>query len=439
MSRQYYFEFAFCCLQLVLFAVSPASSAEPDHPNIIWIISDDCGYNEFSLHGAKSFPTPRIDSIAAAGVRFTNGYVSGCVCSPTRAGLLTGRYQQTFGHEFNVPPTYSEKNGLPLSETLLPTILGKAGYESIAIGKWHLGYAPKFHPLERGFTHFYGFLQGSRSYFPLEKPSRLNQLLRDREPLKPEPPEYMTDQLANEAAAYINATKQKPFFMYLAFNATHTPLHATAADVQQAKGNKIAALTIALDRGVGIVLEALEKNNLRDKTLVVFINDNGGAGGHDNAPFQGKKGTMWEGGIRVPLVMQWPTQLKPGQVYEHPVISLDLFPTALAAAGVTEQSALELHGRNLLPHLRGETPARPHQVLYWKMGSKWAIRYGDLKLAVPTGEEKPHLYDLKIDQDEQQDLATQRPDDVARLTVLYERWKATHQPTAWGKDSKEED
>lgn len=413
----------------------PTRRDQPARPNIIVIISDDCGYNDFSMQGSK-LSTPRIDSIAASGVRFTNGYVSGSVCSPTRAGLLTGRYQQKFGHEFNIRPIYSDDNGLPLTETLLPAVLGKAGYESMAFGKWHLGYAPKFHPMERGFTHYYGFLQGSRSYFPLAKPTRLNQLLRDREPVRPEPPTYMTDQLAEEAADYISLHHTKPFFIYLAFNATHGPNQATEQDLKAAEGKTIPAMTIALDRAVGKVLDALEEHELTDQTLVVFLNDNGGTTAHDNTPLRGFKGSTWEGGMRVPFVMQWPAVIPKGLVYDKPVISLDIFPTALAAAGVAATPAMQLDGVNLLPYLTGDNTERPHSELYWKSGKNWAIRSDDLKLVQQQEDTQARLYDLGADVGETTDIAASRPDDVARMTALYEAWKATHRATPWEKKER---
>ncbi len=411
--------------------IQAAEPAAPARPNIVVILSDDCGYNDFSMQGAK-LPTPRIDSIAAAGVLFTNGYVSGCVCSPTRAGLLAGRYQQKFGHEFNIPPVYNETNGLPLSETLLPAILGQGGYESMAFGKWHLGYAPKFHPMERGFTHYYGFLQGRRSYFPLEQPTKLNQVLRDCEPVFPEPATYMTDQLGEEAAKYIAAPHEKPFFIYLAVHATHSPNDATEADLKTAGGKKVPAMTIALDRAVGKVLDALTQNHLTDKTLVVFLNDNGGTTEHDNTPLHGFKGSTWEGGIRVPFAMQWPGVIAKGQVYDQPIISLDIFPTVLAAAKVAATPEMKLDGVNLLPYLQGENKERPHQDLFWKNGPKWAIRSGDLKLVQQASDQQPQLYDLQSDLAETKDLAAARPDDVQRMTKSYDAWKSTHQPTPWG-------
>ncbi len=419
-------------------AAPETASASAGRPNIVVIVSDDCGYNEFSMQGEKRIPTPRIDSIAETGVRFTNGYVSGSVCSPTRAGMLAGRYQQHFGHEFNIPPAYSESNGLPLSETLLPAVLKDAGYRTIALGKWHLGYAPKFHPMARGFTDYYGFLQGARSYWPLEKPSRLNQLLRDREPVRPEKFDYMTDELGREAAKYIAKYKGEPFFMYLAFNATHGPLHATEADLARTGGDKIAAMTIALDRAVGMVIDALKKDKLIDNTLLVFVNDNGGPRGHDNAPLRGRKGQTWEGGVRVPFAMQWPARIPAGRTFDDPVIALDIFPTAIAAAGSGKSPGKPLDGVDLTPFLSGEKDGRPHQTLYWKSGPTWAVRDGDLKLVVGGRDapSSPALFDLSKDIPEIHDLAAKQPDDVNRLRALYDKWAADVEPTPWGGGRK---
>ncbi len=420
----------------------PSANAAAPKPNIVILLSDDAGYGEFSMNGSKTIETPRIDSIGKAGIQFTNGYVSGTVCSPSRAGLLSGRYQQRFGHEFNIPPAYSETNGLPLTETLLPAVLNPAGYRTIALGKWHLGYAPKFHPMERGFTDYYGFLQGQRSYFPLPKPTRLNRLLLDREPVAKEEFDYMTDHLAAKTADYITKHKDSPFFIYLAFNATHGPNHTTPADLEKAGGNKIKAMTIALDRAVGTVLDSLKQNGVYDNTLVVFINDNGGATGHNNAPLRGMKSQTWEGGIRIPFAVQWPAAIPAGQKSDAPVITLDLFPTAMAAAGIEKSPGKPLDGVNLLPLMTGKTKDRPHQTLYWKSGSTWAVRDGDLKLVGGNSDQKaapPALFDLSKDAPESKDLAAARPDDVKRLLALYQTWAATHQPTPWGRGNKDDE
>jgi arylsulfatase A-like enzyme len=423
----------FAALTLPAGLCAEPAAAPARKPNIVVLFSDDAGYNEFSCHGNRNFPTPRIDSIGTAGVRFTNGYISGTVCSPSRAGLLTGRYQQHFGHEVNIPPAYSDANGLPLAETLLPQPLKQAGYRTIALGKWHLGYAPKFHPMERGFTDFHGFLQGARSYWPLDQPTRLNRLMLDREPLARESFDYMTDHLAEKAAGYIAEHKDQPFFLYLAFNATHGPNHATEADLAKAGGNRIKAMTLALDRAVGRVLDALDANGLAGNTLVFFLNDNGGAAGHDNAPLRGHKGSSWEGGIRIPFLARWPGIIPAGQVCDAPVIGLDLFPTALAAAGVDASPGKPLAGRNLLPLMKGETKARPHQTLYWKTNRPWAVRDGDLKLVGGNAGQDggPALFDLAADPGETRDLAKERPEEAERLLALYQKWAADIRPTPW--------
>jgi arylsulfatase A-like enzyme len=444
-------------------AASPLFASSGPAPNIVVIVSDDAGFNEFSIHGSTLFKTPRIDSIARDGVHFTNGYTSGAVCSPTRAGLLTGRYQNRFGHEFNIPPVYSETNGLSLEETTLPEVLAAHNYQTIALGKWHLGYAPQFHPLSRGFSDYYGFLQGARSYFPLEKPTILNRLLHNREPI-PETFDYMTDELGRTAAKYIADRGEKPFFMYLAFNATHGPNHATEADLKTVKGGggneTHRAMTAALDRAVGMVLDELEQQKIADNTLVFFLNDNGGVFSHDNTPLRGFKGSTWEGGIRVPFAMRWPKAFSGGKVVDAPVISLDIFPTALAAAGVTTTPGKPLDGVNLLPFADGSQTDHPHETLYWKNGSKWAVRHGDLKLvagnttskkskkkkpkartpkdvvdaSIATSSEHqpaPQLFNVAADPSETENLAVKHPEIVAELRGMYEQWKKDFPPRSW--------
>ena len=424
-------------LALLLHA-GAADRAVPPHavqPNLVILLADDCGYNEFSFNGGGPVPTPRIDSIARSGVRFRHAYVSSPVCSPSRAGLLTGRYQEHLGHEFNIPPVYSPVNGLPLGVPTLPGLLRDAGYRTLAFGKWHLGYAPAFHPLERGFTRFHGFLQGSRSYFPLAHPSRLNQLLEDRTPVTPESFDYMTDHLAEQAADAITANQNSPFFLYLAFNATHTPLQTKPADLEQAHGNRVHAMTLALDRAVGTVLDRLDSLHLRNNTLVVFLSDNGGPGGHDNSPLRGHKGQTWDGGIRVPFAASWPGTLPANQSCDHPVITLDLLPTFLAAAHIPTPATLHPDGINLLPQLTGQ-PAPPARDLFWKFGSCWAVRSGNLKLTGGNKEQsQPELFDLQQDNAESHNLAASRADDVKRLQSLYQTWAAKVKPTPWHPSS----
>jgi len=408
------------------FAVVAQTEARAKAPHIVVIVSDDAGYQDFSVQGAKDIRTPRIDSLARDGVRFSNGYVSGPVCSPSRAGLMTGRYQQRFGHELNIPPRFSEANGLPLSERTIADEMQAAGYRTIALGKWHLGYADKFHPLSRGFEHYWGFLQGARSYFPLRKPTRLNRLLRDRE-VQPETFDYMTDELGRQAAQYIRERGDEPLFLYLAYNAVHTPMHAVEGDLEGIEGTqrrrKLIAMTHALDRSVGYVLDALDQAGIADDTIVFFVNDNGGATNNacSNGALRGRKGSVWEGGIRVPFLVRWPNGLPRGKVYDEPVIALDILPTCLGAAGAERQGELPLDGVDLLPHLRGERDAPPHDVLLWRHDGRWAVRGGKWKLVQQEGGE-PQLYDLAADIGESVDRAADEPERVAALRSRFETW-----------------
>ena len=408
-------------------------------PSIVFIVGDDCGYNEFSFQGGR-IPTPRIDSIAAGGVSLTQGYVSAAVCSPSRAGLLTGRYQQRFGHHGNLPFKKVELEGVPLTETLLPAVLQSAGYQTIAIGKWHLGWDPKFRPCERGVDDFYGFLHGSRTYFPDQKAPYQSALMLNRESAGSDDFTYLTDEFGKRSADYIDRYWDKPFFLYLAFNATHSPQDVLSDDLKKAGGKKIAAMTIAMDRAVGKVLDALDRNRLTSNTLVVFLSDNGGENRHDNSPLRGYKRDMYEGGIRVPFAIRWPKVIPVGTTYNQPVIALDLFTTALAVAGIKMPADRPIDGVDLLPFLTGRSTERPHKTLFWTYGESWAVRDADLKLVSNRSNKKgtPELFDLANDVSEEHNLADVRVDDVTRLRALLDEWKSTHKPSPWGRDAKDE-
>jgi arylsulfatase A-like enzyme len=413
------------CLSVVV-----SAQAQPAPPNVVLIVSDDAGYADFSMHGSTEIPTPRIDSIATNGVRFAQGYVTASVCSPSRAGLLTGRYQQRFGYERNIPPRYSETNGLPLDETTLADMLRPAGYRTIALGKWHLGYADHFHPLSRGFDDYFGFLQGARSFWSIEG-TRLNRLLRDREPI-PESFDYMTDELGRQAAAYIREHATRPFFVYLAFNAVHTPMHArdddlaAFPDIEKPRRRKLAAMTRALDRAVGTVLDALDETGVAENTIVVFINDNGGATNNAsiNTPLRGKKGSPFEGGIRVPFAVRWPARLPAGVVYELPVSALDVVTTVRAAAGLTDEPPRPLDGVDLAPYLTGDREGRPHQWLHWRRRNNMAVRDDDWRLVRHKGGD-PLLFDLARDPGERNDLAAKEPQRVGDMLARQQAWTAS--------------
>ena len=410
-------------------------------PNIIVILADDLGYADLGFQGSKDIPTPHIDRLARSGVRFTSGCVSHPFCSPTRAGLMTGRYQQRFGHENN--PVFDrgdEKAGLPPGEITIPQVLKPAGYVSGIVGKWHLGAAPAMHPMQRGFDGMFGFLGGGHDYFKAEGPEARREYLipieRDGRPV--EEKEYLTDAFSREAEAFVRRHRSDPFFLYLAYNAPHTPLQVTrryldrVGRIADEKRRSYAAMVCAVDDGVGRLMNALRELNLDGDTLVFFLSDNGGpveVTHSSNAPLRGQKGQLYEGGIRVPFVMRWTGRLPSGGVYRHPVSSLDILPTAAAAAGAPLPSGRKIDGVNLLPYAAGKNAKPPHERLYWRWGGgpRWAVRQGRYKL-VKAGEGAEELYDLETDTGETKDLAAARPELRNRLLKAYSEWNAEMTP-----------
>jgi arylsulfatase A-like enzyme len=405
-------------------------------PNILVIISDDQGYADVGFQGCKDIPTPSIDSLAANGVRFTSGYVSCPVCSPTRAGVNTGRYQQRFGHELNPGPAPGAEVGLPLTEATLADLMKKAGYATGMVGKWHLGMEPKFHPLQRGFGEYYGFLGGAHPYLDL-RPDGRNPILRATTPVDEK--EYLTDAFTREAVAFIERHKAEPFFLYLTFNAVHAPLQATPKyldrfkDIRDEQRQTYAAMLSAMDDGIGAVLKKLREAGIEENTLVFFFSDNGGAPGNAsrNGPLRATKGTVYEGGIRVPSVIQWKGSLPAGKAFDHPVISLDVLPTAVAAAGGALPADRAIDGVNLLPYLKGEKEGPPHDALFWRFGQQSAIRKGNWKLA-KIRDQAPELYDLAADIGEKTDLSAQKPEVVKDLTDAWAKWNAELKDPLWG-------
>jgi arylsulfatase A-like enzyme len=383
-------------------------AADGSKPNVLLIVSDDQGYADAGFQGSKQVVTPNLDKLAASGVRCNSGYVSHPFCSPTRAGLLTGRYQQRFGHEFN--PVYDPldlKEGLPLTEKLLPQFMKDAGYHTGWVGKWHLGASPQHVPWKRGFDETYGFVGGGHQYMnwkPNERQYTL-PLMRKGEPL-PEAPEHLTAAFGEEASAFIKRNTKEPWFLYVAFNAPHTPHQLTAerekrfADIENPQRRKIAAQISLLDDAVGSVLGTLAETGQAQRTLVFFFSDNGGPvqSGALNTPLRGGKGQVYEGGVRVPFLVSWPGKLPAGKTFDAPVISLDVLATSLAVAGAPMPADRKYDGVNLLPHLAGESKEVPHKRLFWRTGGgkAHAIREGNWKLV--RAENKPdELYDLSTD------------------------------------------
>jgi len=406
-------------------------------PNIIVIISDDMGYADLGCHGCTDIPTPNIDSVAAKGIRFTNGYVSCPVCSPTRAGLATGRYQQRFGHEFNTGPPpggLREEVGLPLTEITIADVLKSAGYVTGMIGKWHLGLCSHFHPFKRGYDEFFGFLHGGHSYIDPGL-GTFNPILRGTEEVDEQ--EYLTDAFSREAVAFVERHRNRPFFLYLAYNAVHTPMQAperyqdSFPHIEDPTRRTYAGMLAALDDGVGELLAKLRELDLEEDTLLFFVNDNGGSknNGSIDYPLRGKKGSMWEGGIRVAFMVQWPGRLRRGVTYDHPVIALDILPTAAAVAGAEIPRDRVIDGVNLIPYLIGRSKAAPHETLFWRKGTDYAMRKGNWKLTHEDGTSG--LFDLASDISEEQNLAAERPEVLEELEGLYAKWDSEMIEPVW--------
>ncbi len=457
-------------------------AAKPRRPNIVVILVDDLGYGELGCQGNHEIPTPHIDSIAANGVRFTAGYVTASYCSPSRAGLMSGRYPARFGYDFNPVGHYNEDRdaGLPLSERTLSEHLRDAGYATALIGKWHLGGHATYHPLRHGFDEFYGFLHEGHFFVPppyrgvttMLRRKRLpdgglgrwvrddgklihsthmghnepaydanNPILRGGQPTLESA--YLTDAWTREAIEFIERNKSRPFFLYLAHNAVHSPLQGADAymerfgHIEDVHRRIFAAMLSNLDDSVGAVLRRLRDRGLEENTLVFLLSDNGGPTREltsSNKPLRGGKGDVYEGGIRVPFLVQWKGTLPAGKTYERPVISLDIYATALAVAGVPAPRNRPPDGVDLLPYLSGENTGAPHDVLFWRMGTRTAIRAGDWKLLRNPrrgGNAEWQLYDLKNDVAESKNLIEKHPHKARELETIWKRWNNQMLEPAW--------
>jgi arylsulfatase A-like enzyme len=419
------------CFALAAFFCGQSFAA--DKPNVLIIVSDDQGYADAGFQGSKQAVTPHLDALAKSGVRCTSGYVTYPVCSPSRAGLLTGRHQSRFGHENN--PVYDpldDKEGLPLTEKLLPQFLKDAGYRTGWIGKWHLGAAPAYVPWVRGFDESFGFIGGGHRFTGWHPNARQYTLplLRHGAETGDVPP-HLTTALGEEAAGFIRRHEDKPWMLYLPFNAPHTPHEPSPerlgmfAHIPNPVRRKYLAQISLMDDAIGTVTAALAESGQKERTLIFFFSDNGGhtPSGADNGSLRGMKGTLYEGGVRVPFLVSWPARLPTGQDYGHPVSALDVFATALAAAGVPMPTDKQYDGVNLVPHLAGEMKGPPHGRLLWRMFNKqsFAIREGNWKL-LRTADQPPELYDLTADAGEHNNIAAGNGEVTARLTAALDAW-----------------
>ncbi|MCM5664031.1 sulfatase-like hydrolase/transferase [Galbibacter mesophilus] len=418
--------------------------------NIIIILADDLGYADVGFNGCKDIPTPNIDRIANEGVKFTNAYVTYAVCGPSRAGLITGRYQDRFGFARN--PLFAPNDrdmGLPLTEQTLATVLKPANYKSVILGKWHLGAHKDLHPLNRGFDDFFGFLSGGHDYFPenwtlkdpFEAKSQFDgyktKLLRNFERIEEQ--EYLTDALSREAVQYIETYKEQPFFMYLAYNAPHTPLQATEKylerfnHIKNSKRKAYAAMVSAMDDGIGKVLDKLESLNLSNDTIVFFLSDNGGpekVNGSNNGILRGGKGDLFEGGIHIPFAMRWPAQVKGNLVFNKPVSSLDIFATAIQPVVNRIKLKKALDGVDLVPFVKGEIEEPPHSNIFWrKFDANWfAVRSSDGN-KILSKNEKLSLFNVQ--QHISESVEVDNKELEARLLKKYKIWKSQLKPPSF--------
>ena len=432
-------------LSVVCLGSSLRAQERDEKPNVIIILTDDQGYKDVGFNGCTDIPTPNLDRIAANGVKFTSAYVSYAVCGPSRAGLITGRYQDRFGFGRNPLLAPNDPNmGLPRSEQTLASYLDQSGYATLALGKWHLGAHESLHPLERGFDDFYGYLSGGHHYFPelwtLQDLSEITsqfdgyktKLLRNH--TRVDETEYLTDALSREAVSYIEKKSKEPFFIYLAYNAPHTPLQATEkylkrfVHIKDEKRRTYAAMISAVDDGVGIVLEKLEEKGLTKNTIVIYLSDNGGPkhNGSDNSPLRGHKGNYFEGGIRVPFAIQWPDKIKAGSTYEKPIISLDIFATIAAQCTPGIRPKNQLDGVDLIPYLNGSITKAPHEYLFWRNYDRKgkAVRNADYKMIVDSKVD-PGLYNVTEDIGETTNLKSENPEGFTKLTKAWQAWEAT--------------
>jgi arylsulfatase A-like enzyme len=425
--------------------------ANPALPNLVLIVADDLGYGDLGIQGSLQIPTPNIDQLARGGIQFTNGYASSSVCAPSRAGILTGKHQASFGFNDNLansqPGFDANYLGLPITKLTLADKLRSLGYVTGLVGKWHLGAAPQFNPLKRGFDEFWGFLEGGHDYL-IAKPdgSGMESAIQCNYKT-PAPLTYMTNDIGNESVDFINRHKKTPFFLYAAFNAPHAPMQALEEDLKLFSHIKdklrqtYCAMVYRLDQNVGKILAVLKAQGLERNTLVVFISDNGGpansnSNGSINAPLRGQKTTLLEGGIRVPFFLKWPARLAGGQKFIDPVSTLDITPTFIEAAGGIVSKSDQYTGVNILPFLTSKTGKLPHQTMEWRYTVSAAIREGNWKL-IRLPDRLPMLYHLSEDISEQSDLSLQHPDRTKSMLKKLGTWEVNlphsifHEPQNW--------
>ncbi|EHQ28920.1 sulfatase [Mucilaginibacter paludis DSM 18603] len=471
------------------FLNAPVNHQEAKRPNIIILLADDLGKTDIPLYGNKVVQTPNINQLAKEGTTFTEGYVSAPICSPSRAGLLTGRYQQRFGYEFQPVNRYFSnrleriilnkafdlqelefdsqnhvpdkqaiaRQGLPDQEITIAELLKKNGYATAITGKWHLGFSPQFSPLKHGFDYFFGFNEAYAWYTDTANTVNVHhkgimdshiwetgntgtsQKQRNGKSIYEK--DFYTNAIAREATAFIDRNKQRPFLLYVPFNAPHTPFQASKVDVKKYQDRGVADLNKAvyytlisgLDNAIGQILAKVKAEGLENNTLIFFLSDNGGATythATSNAPLRGGKMSLYEGGLNIPFIIKWTGHLPSGATFDRPVTSLDIFATA-AAVSSSVLPANKYDGVNLVPYLTHRDTSAPHKILYWRAGQNKAIRKGDWKLVLNLKDNITALYNLHSDKVEQNNLAAKKPGIVAQLKQDLANWEATLQAPLW--------
>jgi arylsulfatase A-like enzyme len=422
---------------VVLLAGAPApvaSQAAPDRsqrPNVVLIITDDVGYGDFGPYGVTDIRTPNVDRLAREGVKLTDFYAAP-VCTPTRAMLMTGRYQQRVGLEIALPSNGPRDGGLRPTGRTLPQLLKNNGYATGLVGKWHLGWRPEFSPNAHGFDYFFGFKSGAIDFYTHEAAAGLDDLYENATPVQVDG--YMTDLITARAVRFIEQHAGAPFFLDVSYNAAHWPFqppdHHSQAKAVAYQGplddpaptrKDYAAMLERADAGVGQILQTLAKLGLERNTLVIFTNDNGGEWLSRNTPLANRKGTLWEGGIRVPAIFRWPGRLPAGRTSTQPGIVMDLTMSILAATNTPVPPEARLEGTNLLPILAGQAPA-VERTLFWRTQNQKAVRRGDWKLL--ANGPLLFLFNLREDAGERNDLARERTDLIRALRPLIASWEA---------------
>ena len=421
------------------------ANTKQEKPNVIIILADDLGWADVGFNGSTDIPTPNLDALANQGVSFTNGYASHSYCGPSRSGLLAGRYQQRFGCENNIGKSFDGPiPGVPLDEKMISEVLQENGYQTCAIGKWHLGNTPEYWPNGRGFDDWFGFAGGSRNFWGKSWGKDYNtwhQIMRNGKPEPLENLSYLTDDFSNAAVEYINdySKSEKPFFMYLAYNAPHAPIQATKEylktvdHIEQGERAAYGAMVSGMDVGIGKVIEQLKKTGEYENTLIFFYSDNGGHGkGSSQSPYRGQKGLLFEGGIRVPFLMSWPAGFEGGNKMDEPVIAYDIFSTVMKAANINPKK--DLDGVDLIPFVKGEvTNKTTHEKLFWRYsdGAGFAVKKGDYKLVKEAVRDELFLFNLKEDPYEQKNLVTTLPEKVKELKSDYDNWNKDNVENHW--------